>query len=153
MKKWHELGKELRRFINPDTFPIAVQLLTPEIQIPEGVKTPSKDLKVKIAHCQAAAITRKYGWTLAMTPNDLGCAISGHTYGWELAHKNGAVNFLTRMNYADDTTAALAILGSLKTLKSGQCGAVVYSPLEWTKVEPDVVLIYLNPAQLMRCLH
>jgi len=153
MEKWHELGKELRRFINPDTFPVAVQLLTPEIQIPEGVKTPLKDLKVKIAHCQAAAITRKYGWTLAMTPNDLGCAISGHTYGWEPAHKNGAVNFLTRMNYAADTTAALTILGSLKTLKSGQCQAVVYSPLEWTKVEPDVVLIYLNPAQLMRCLH
>jgi uncharacterized protein (DUF169 family) len=151
-KKWHELGKELRRFINPATFPIAVQLLTPEIQIPEGVKTPLKDLKITIAHCQAAAITRKYGWTLAMTPNDLGCAISGHTYGWELAHKNGAVDFLTRMNYAADTTAALTILGSLKTLKSGQCQAVVYSPLEWTKVEPDVVLIYLNPAQLMRCL-
>jgi len=153
MKKWHELGKELRRFINPDTFPIAVQLLTPETQIAEGVKTPLKDLKVTIAHCQAAAITRKYGWTLAMTPNDLGCAISGHTYGWELAHKNGAVDFLTRMNYAADSTAALAILGSLKTLKSGQCQAVVYSPLEWTKVEQDVVLIYLNPAQLMRCLH
>ena len=88
-----------------------------------------------------------------MTPHDLGCAISGHTYGWELAHKNEVVNFLTRMNYAADTTAALNILRSLKTLKSGQCEAVIYSPLEWTKVEPDVVLIYLNPAQLMRCLH
>jgi len=153
MKKWHELGKELRRFINPDTFPIAVQLLTPEIQIPEGVKTPSKDLRVTIAHCQAAAITRKYGWTLAMTPNDLGCAISGHTYGWEPAHKNGAVDFLMRMNYAADSTASLNIFESLITLKSDQCKAVVYSPLEWTKVEPDVVLIYLNPAQLMRCLH
>ena len=153
MKKWHELGKELRRFINPDTFPVAVQLLAPETPIPERVKTPLKDLKVKIAHCQATAITRKYGWTLAMTPNDLGCAISGHTYGWEQANKNEVINFLTRMNYAADTTAALNILESLKTLKSGQCGAVVYSPLEWTKVEPDVVLIYLNPAQLMRCLH
>jgi uncharacterized protein (DUF169 family) len=30
---------------------------------------------------------------------------------------------------------------------------VVYSPLEWTKVVPDVILIYLNPAQLMRCIH
>jgi len=153
MKKWHELGKKLRRFINPETFPVAVRFLAHESEIPKGVKTPSKDLKVKIAHCQAAAITRKYGWTLAMTPDDLGCAISGHTYGWELAHKNGAVDFLTRMNYAADTTAALNILESLKTLKSGQCEAVVYSPLEWTKVEPDVVLIYLNPAQLMRCLH
>jgi uncharacterized protein (DUF169 family) len=52
MKKWHELGKELRRLVNPDTFPIAVQLLAPEIQIPEGVKIPSKDLKVTIARCQ-----------------------------------------------------------------------------------------------------
>ncbi|MEA3332645.1 MAG: DUF169 domain-containing protein, partial [Pseudomonadota bacterium] len=30
---------------------------------------------------------------------------------------------------------------------------VVYSPLERTKVEPDVVLIYINPAQLMRLIH
>jgi len=153
MKKWHELGKKLRRFINPETFPVAVRFLAHESEIPKGVKTPSKDLKVKIAHCQAAAITRKYGWTLAMTPYDLGCAISGHTYGWKLANKDKAVGFLTRMNYAADSTAALNILESLKTLKSGQCEAVVYSPLEWTKVEPDVVLIYLNPAQLMRCLH
>jgi len=88
-----------------------------------------------------------------MTPNDLGCAISGYTYGWKQANKEEAVDFLTRMNYAADSTAALNILESLKTLKPGQCEAVVYSPLEWTKVEPDVVLIYLNPAQIMRCLH
>ena len=153
MKKWHELGKELRRFINPDTFPIAVRFLSHESLIPKGIKTPSNDLKVKIAHCQAAAITRKYGWTLAMTPNDLGCAISGYAYGWKQANKEEAVDFLTRMNYAADSTAALNILESLKILGPGQCGAVVYSPLEWTKVEPDVVLIYLNPAQIMRCLH
>jgi len=66
MKKWHELGKELRRFINPDTFPVAVRFLAHESEIPKGVKTPLKDLKVKIAHCQAAAITRKYGWTLVL---------------------------------------------------------------------------------------
>ena len=25
--------------------------------------------------------------------------------------------------------------------------------LKWTKIEPDVILFYLNSAQLMRCLH
>jgi uncharacterized protein (DUF169 family) len=30
---------------------------------------------------------------------------------------------------------------------------VAYSPLERTKVEPDVVLIYVNPAQMMRLIH
>jgi uncharacterized protein (DUF169 family) len=57
------------------------------------------------------------------------------------------------MNYAADTTVALNIFQSFRTLKPNQCEAVVYSPLEWTKIEPDVILIYLNPAQLMRCFH
>jgi uncharacterized protein (DUF169 family) len=57
------------------------------------------------------------------------------------------------MNYAADRTAALKILQSFRTLEQGRCAAVVYSPLERTKIEPDVILIYLNPAQLMRCIH
>ncbi len=27
MKKWHELGIELRRYVNPQTFPVAVRIL------------------------------------------------------------------------------------------------------------------------------
>ena len=153
MKKWHELGKELKRYINPETSPVAIAILENKEEIPSGTRTPLKDLKVKMAHCQAAAISRKYGWTIAMTKEDLGCAISGHTYGWEPANQDGAIDFLTRMNYAADRGSALKTLQSFRTLEPGQCASVVYSPLEWTKIVPDVILIYLNPAQLMRCIH
>ena len=153
MKEWQELGKELRRYINPETSPVAIKILKDKGEIPSGTRIPGKDLRIKMAHCQAQAIARKYGWTLALTKEDLGCAVSGHTYGWEPANQEGALNFLLRMNYAADTAAALNILRSFRTLKPKQCEAVVYSPLEWTKIEPDVILIYLNPAQLMRCLH
>lgn len=153
MKEWQELGKELRRYINSETFPVAIQILKDKRDIPDGVRTPLKDLKVKMAYCQAAAVARKYGWTIAMTKDDLGCAISGHTYGSEPANQEGAIDFLTRMNYALDRASALTILQSFRTLQPGQCEAVVYSPLEWTKIVPDVILIYLNPAQLMRCIH
>jgi len=153
MREWYEFGKELRRCINPETFPVAIRILKDKREIPNGVRTPLKDLKVKMAHCQAVAVARKYGWTIALTKEDLGCAISGHTYGWEPANEEGAIDFLTRMDYAADRTSALAILQSFRTLEPGQCEAVVYSPLEWTKVVPDVILIYLNPAQLMRCIH
>ena len=153
MKEWQELGKELRHYINPETFPIAIRILKNKEEIPSGTRTPLRDLKVKMAHCQVEAICRKYGWTIGMTREDLGCAISGHTYGWDTVNQEETLNFFIRMNYAADTTVALNIFQSFRTLKPGQCEAVVYSPLEWTKVEPDVVLIYLNPAQLMRCLH
>ena len=153
MKEWQDLGKEIRRYINTESFPVAVKILKDKKEIPNGTRTPLKDLKVKIAHCQAQSICRKYGWTIAMTKEDMGCAISGYTYGWEPINRESAIGFLTRINYAADTTVALKILQSFRTLDPGQCEAVVYSPLEWTKIEPDVILIYLNPAQLMRCIH
>jgi len=153
MKEWQELGKELVNYIKPETFPTAVKFMRRKNEITDGTRTPLKDLRVKIAHCQAQAIARKYGWTIAMSKEDLGCAISAHTYGWEPANTDGAVKFLLKMNYAADSKAANTILQSFRSLKQGQFEAVVYSPLERTKIEPDVILIYLSPAQLMRCLH
>jgi uncharacterized protein (DUF169 family) len=153
MKTWQDLGKELNLYLKPETMPVAVRLLRSENEIPAGTRTPLKDLKVRMAHCQAQAIARKYGWTIAMTKEDLGCAISGHTYGWERGDKDAAIKFLTKMSYAADGDAANTIFQSFRTLQPGQCEAVVYSPLERTKIEPDVILMYLNPAQLMRCLH
>jgi len=88
-----------------------------------------------------------------MAKDDLGCAISGHTYGWETADPDAVVKFLTKMNYAGGSEAAKTVYQSLRCLKPGECEAVVYSPLERTRIKPDVILIYLNPAQLMRCLH
>ncbi len=153
MKEWQDLGKEFKRYTNVDTFPVSVTLLKNKKEIPEGTRSPQKDLKVKMAHCQAQAIARKYGWTIALTKEDLGCAISGHTYGWEQAEKDGMIKFLTKMNYAAGSEAANTILQSFRALEQGQCEAVVYSPLERSKIVPDVILTYLNPAQLMRCLH
>jgi uncharacterized protein (DUF169 family) len=153
MKEWQDLGKEIRRYVNTETFPVAVKILKDAKEIPDGTRSPLKDLKVKIAHCQAQSICRKYGWTIAMTRADLGCAISGHTYGWQTTDAEGAIDFLTRMNYAADEMVALKIHQSLRKLEQGQCEAVVYSPLERTRIEPDVILLYLNPAQLMRCIH
>ena len=100
MKEWQELGKELKRYINPETFPVAIKILKDKKEIPSGTRTPVKDLRIKMAHCQAQAICRKYGWTIAMTKEDLGCAISGHTYGWEPVNQEDALSFFIRMNYA-----------------------------------------------------
>ncbi|HOO50266.1 MAG TPA: DUF169 domain-containing protein [Alphaproteobacteria bacterium] len=153
MKGWQDLGKELNLYLKLETLPIAVKLLQSKNEIPVGTRAPLKDLKVRMAHCQVQAIVRKYGWTIAMTKEDLGCALSGHTYGWEQADKAGAIRFLKKMSYAADGEAADVMLQSFRTLSPGQYEAVVYSPLERTKIEPDIILMYLNPAQLMRCLH
>lgn len=154
MEKWFELGKALREFINPDTFPVAVKLLGDASQIPASIKRPLRDLNVPMAPCQGSAMARRYGWTVAFGPEDVGCAIAAHTYGWErVKNEAGAIEFFTRMNYVHDQEAGREALAGFRQLDLGDKLAVVYSPLERTKVEPDVVLIYTNAAQMMRLIH
>ena len=154
MEQWIEMGRKLREFINPSTMPVAVKFLEGEEQIPGKARRPLRDLGVKIAPCQGASMARRYGWTVALAGEDVGCAIAAHTYGWErVLDATGAINFLTRMDYASDDKAAAEVLAGFRLLEMGQDVVMVYSPLERTKVEPDVVLIYVNPAQMMRLIH
>ena len=154
MEAWMKLGEKLRMFVNPSTLPVAVKFLGDASEIPKKARRPLRDLKVKMAPCQGSAMTRRYGWTLAFTREDVACAIAAHTYGWErVTEKEGAVHFLTRMKYAADEKAAEGILADFPLLNLDRMPIVVYSPLERTKVEPDVILIYVNPAQMMRLIH
>ncbi len=154
MKEWHRQGEKIRRLVNPATFPVAVRLLREESGIPPGTRRPRRDLGIRAAPCQAAAMARRYGWTVALGKEDLGCAIAAHTYGWERTMDEGpAIRFMTAMNYAGDEAAARRCLASFRRLEAGEDLVVVYSPLEWTRVEPDVVLVHVNPAQLMRLIH
>lgn len=153
MKEFHELSAELKKYLNNDTLPVAVTFLKSVNEIPEKARRPLKDLKTKIAQCQAQAMVRKYGWTVAMTAEDMGCAIASHTYGFEQADTEGAVTFFMRMGYASDAASAMEILKGFKILKPDEYKAVVYSPLDRVKIAPDVILIFVNPAQMMRCIH
>ena len=142
MEQWIELGKELREFVNPSTMPVAVKFLKDEKMIPQKARRPQRDLGVKIAPCQGAAMARRYGWTVALAGEDVGCAIANHTYGWEkVLDTTGAIDFLVRMNYASDDKAAAEVFAGFRLLEMGQDAVVVYSPLERTRVDPDVVLI------------
>jgi uncharacterized protein (DUF169 family) len=154
MEKWTDSAKKIKEFVNPDTFPVAVKILKDESQIPAKARRPLRDLKVVMAPCQGSAMARRYGWTVAFGPEDVGCAIAAHTYGWERSSDaTGAINFLTRISYVSDETAAREVLKAWRSLDMGDKLAVVYSPLERTKMEPDVVLVYVNPAQMMRLIH
>jgi uncharacterized protein (DUF169 family) len=154
MENWFSLGEKLRNMVNPSTFPVAVKFLERENEIPHKAKRPLRDLGVQMAPCQGSAMSRRYGWTIAFTQEDVGCAIAAHTYGWNrVTDPEGAVHFTVTMNYASDEKAAAELLAGWPVLDTDHDPIVVYSPLERTKIEPDVVLIYVNPAQMMRLIH
>ncbi|MBM3118471.1 MAG: hypothetical protein FJ006_02800 [Chloroflexi bacterium] len=158
MPDWVERAQALNRLIRPLTFPIAVKVVKSINDFPEKTRRPLKDMGFKTNICVGLTLTRKYGWTVGMTAEDNICPIAAYTYGWsesEPETKSALIEFMKVMNYAanDDAAKTTMEAGTQFKLNKGQYAGVVFSPLERTKVEPDLVMIFCNAAQAMRLVH
>ncbi len=158
MPDWMEVAQALNRLIRPLTFPVAVRLVKSADDFPDKTKRPLKDIGFKTNICVGLTLARKYGWTVGMMAEDNACPIAAYTYGWresEADSKDALANFLKIVNYAaNDEAAKVAIEAAAQfKLTQGQYAGVVFSPLERTKVEPDLVIVFCNPAQAMRLVH
>lgn len=158
MTDWSEKAQALNRLIRPLTFPIAVKLVKSVADFPEKTRRPFKEMGFKTNICVGLTLTRKYGWTVGMTTEDNACPIAMYTYGWSESEpeiKKALTDFMKVMNYAANDAAAKTTMEAVEQVKlnKGQYAGVVFSPLERTKVEPDLVMMFCNPAQAMRLVH
>jgi uncharacterized protein (DUF169 family) len=158
MTDWTQRAEALNRLIRPLTFPIAVKLVKSVDEFPEKARRPFGDMGFKTNPCVAMTMARKYGWTVGMTADDNACPIAAYTYGWsepESETRKALIDFLLVMQYAADENAAKNTMETLDQVKlsKGKCVGVVFSPLERTKIDPELVLIFCNAAQLMRLVH
>ena len=69
--------RELQTYIRPQTFPVAIRMLQPGEPIPDRAKRPARDFKKLSMNCQVIDMARRYGWTIARTPEDSNSA-RGH---------------------------------------------------------------------------
>jgi uncharacterized protein (DUF169 family) len=155
---WTKKAKALNRLIRPVTFPLAVKLVKSIDEFPEKARRPSRDMGFKTNPCVAMTMSRKYGWTVAMSADDNACPIAEYTYGWsesEAGAKKALADFMMVMKYTASERAARTAMDAVERIKlsKGEYVGVVFSPLEWIKVEPDLVMIFCNVAQLMRLVH
>jgi uncharacterized protein (DUF169 family) len=149
---YHELGKKLNENLHFQTFPLAIRFLKSKQDFPAKVRRPSA-LNMKIAMCQGYTFARRIGWTMGLAEEDMKCTPNLIGYGFaELTNDDAFIEALRAMDYFATDEAAQRIRDNIPRLKPGEYEAVVISPLAWTKVEPDVVLIHGNSAQIMRLI-
>lgn len=154
MERWRALGADLERHLRPATFPVAVRFLPGGEEPPQGARRPLDETGCKIAVCQALTLTRERGLTLAMGLDDSSCPLVNAAMGWDASiAPEVMMPFFQAMNYARDEESARKRAEGMARLEPGAYPAVVFSPLTRTRVVPDVVLVYANPAQAMRLVH
>jgi uncharacterized protein (DUF169 family) len=131
ISEFNKYGEELETSLIMRTSPIAVKMLEKETDVPKEAVRPKKDRKYHLAQCQAFALSRREGTTVAMLKEDNWCPTSIIAYG--LVEKPES---LAKWSHPYDC------------FEYGKYVGIVSAPLKKATFIPDVVIAYLKPAQL-----
>lgn len=148
-----EACEKLERYLKLDTYPIAIKVLKSLEGIPEGFKSPRKDLGVRMATCQAIGMVRRQGISLVFTPEDSNCPAGSIVLGFGPPVGFYLEGGICEGIYTETKEAGRASEEAVARFPYGEYKAILISPLQETLFLPDVIVIYGNPAQIMRLVH
>jgi MtaA/CmuA family methyltransferase len=142
--------KELQYYIRPQTFPLAVRMVRPGEPIPDKAKRPARDFKKLSMNCQVIDMARRYGWTIALTRDDSICSLGIAALGFEKPTHLHASGTLCEGMYTETKEAGQRSEAAVDRFGQGEYHALLVAPLDRAAFEPDLVIVYANPAQVMR---
>ena len=148
----HQGARELERLLRLQSMPIALKMLREGEEIPEEAVRPVRDMGHHLSFCQALALTRRRGLTIAETREDMWCfePVVG------LGFAKPPPKFLEGHNRypasASTLEAGATWARNMPRLEFETYSAVVTAPLETADFEPDILLLYGSPAVMTQIM-
>lgn len=144
---WGKLVRRIESLMRLKYFPVALKMLKDRSELDKVpfLRRPGQ----KVTLCQLIGQVRSFDWTVgadaedflfSTCPSILGLCDSPET------HRNGTFRSIVWTATKEDGRKMEA---SIPRISSGKYEAVVMAPLAYNPFEPDMVLIYANPAQMM----
>ena len=153
-KVFNNYGQALENLLILRYAPIAVKLLKSEDEIPESAVRPKRDMGMHLALCQAYAMVRRQRKSLVLLKEDhwcvwplIGFGLVPFEEGTEYYDKAVTANFIQ-----DPDKARAFFKSSYPRLAPESNIGLALAPLDTADFVPDMVLIYLKPAQLRSAL-
>lgn len=143
-------SETLMKLIMPQSFPLGVKILKKGDTIPDKVVRPGK-FGIQIAMCQWTTLARRWGWNVCAMAEDINCTPCLAGFGFrKLQDKADLIRFFMEMGYFDSQEVASKLVEGLELLEPGQVSGILSFPLENSLLDPDLIVIYGNPAQMSR---
>ncbi|MBI4609774.1 MAG: DUF169 domain-containing protein, partial [Candidatus Rokubacteria bacterium] len=142
--------KELQFYIRPQTFPVAVRMLKPGEEIPPRAKRPARDFKKLSMNCQVIDMSRRYGWTIALTREDHICSLGITALGFDKPTHLYTSGTLCEGMYTETKEAGQRSEAAVDKFTPGEYYCLLVAPLDRCDFEPHLVVLYASPAQVMR---
>lgn len=152
MNVYNDYGKRIEKQLRLNSHPLAVRMLRTPDEVPEEALRPVRDFGKCMSTCQAFALSRRFGETVAQLFEDMWCPepVIGfglaeppqYFYEGKTRYPDGVKSLEAGANWARE----------FPRFEVGKYVGVVSAPLTTASFEPDVAVIYCDSAQLLRLL-
>lgn len=146
-RDWEKIVRRMELLLRLKSFPVAFKMLERKEEL-ERIPFMRR-LGHKTTLCQMITLVRNFDWTVGAEPDDflspMCPSIIGLTDTPEL-YKDGTFRSIVWVKTKEDGRKYEA---SIPRLPLGKYGAVAMAPLVYNPFEPDIVLVYANPAQMI----
>lgn len=143
-----KIREALDTYIRPATFPVAVKMVGSADEIPAKVKMPKRDLGKLLPVCLGVAIARRYGWSLALGMEDMACPLGALTLGFLPVKPKYLDGSFDVPFWVKNQEIRAKINHGMPRLEQGRYTHLVLAPLHRAEFEPQLIIIYGNPAQI-----
>lgn len=148
----HELAPRLERLLRLQSLPIALKMLREEGEIPDTAQRPVRDMGHHLSFCQALALTRRRGLTIAETTEDMWCFEPVIGLGFEEPPPRFLKGHNRYPSSAATREAGATWARNMPRFEPGEYSAVVMAPVESAGFMPDLVILYGSPAVMTQIM-
>ena len=145
--KWEKLVRRMELLLRLRSFPVAMKMLEKKELLQEVpfLRRPEN----KVSMCQLINLVRNFDWTVGADAEDFTLPTCSSILGLnELpsCHSDGTFRSIVWVQTKEDGKRFEA---AIPRIPFGKYEAVAMAPLVYDPFEPDIVLIYGNPAQMI----
>lgn len=146
-RNWEKIIRRMELLMRLKSFPVAFKMLEKKDDLQQIPFLRRMERKVTL--CQLITLVRNFDWTVGAEPSDFlapNCpSIIGLSEVSEF-YKDGTFRSIVWVKRREDGKKYEA---AIPRIPLGKYEAVAMAPLVYNPFEPDIVLIYANPAQMM----
>lgn len=145
-KKWAQAVRHLEALLRLKTFPVAMKFLENAEEL--GKNKWVRQIDKQLSLCQLITLVRNFDWTVGATAKDVipTCASVLGLAECPAEIRDGSYRTLQWVKTKED---GKKYEDSIPRIPTGKFQAVMLAPLVYDSFEPDIVLIYGNPAQMI----
>jgi len=148
---WEKMIRRFERLLRLKSFPVAFKMLEKkeELQSIPFLRRPQS----KMTMCQMINLVRNFDWSVGADLDDFLFSSCSSILGLQdlpETHKNGTFRNIVWVATKED---GRKFEKAIPRLPVGRYEALAMAPLVYNPFEPDIVLIYANPAQIMMLIN